>query len=268
MAASYGVVALACALPFLATSSAAQMNATDELLQAVRARDVAAVRALLDAQPELASSRIGGEVPILLAAVFAKGPGAPFLRPEDNELVAAFLDKNPELGIHEAAVLGHLDRVRELVAADPTLVNEAAPSEWTPLHFAAFSGNVDCVRFLLDQGADPHRRAMVSSKITPLAAAMFTRRFETTQMLLDRGADPLVRVRGGFSAMHEAALLNETRLVQLLFDRGAELDSRTDQGETPLDIAISKDHTEVTALLRELGARTAEEIEAAKESER
>jgi ankyrin repeat protein len=107
---------------------------------------------------------------------------------------------------------------------------------------------------------------MVSSKITPLAAAMFTKRFEIAEILLDHGADPLVRVRGGFSAMHEAALLNDVRLVQLLYDHGAELDSRTDQGDTPLDIAISKNRADSTALLRELGARTAEEIEAAKEA--
>lgn len=246
------------------TTGIAQTPTTDELLQAIQERDVAEVASLLDEQPELASSRIQGIVPVLLAAVFAKAPGAPFERPEANELVAVFLSKNPDLGIHEAAVLGRFDRLSELVAADASLVQEAAASGWTPLHFAAFSGNLDCVRLLLENGADVHRRATRSSKITPLVSAMFTRRFEVVEYLLEHGADALVRVHGGFSAMHEAALVNDPRLVQLLYDRGAELDSRTDEGETPLDTAGRGGGTEAAALLRILGARRAEEIDAEK----
>jgi len=242
------------------TVASAQSGATDELARAVSAQDIAKVDAILTERPELASASIGG-VSILLSAVFAKGPGAPFIRPEENDLVAAFLTRNPELGVHEAAVLGRLNRLRELVREDPSRVHQVAPSDWTPVHFAAFSGNVACVRLLIEMGADIHRRAMRSSKITPLQSAMFTRRFEVVQLLLEHGADPLVRARGGFSAMHEAALLNDTRLVQLLFDHGAELNSRTDMGKTPLDTAHRKNSETAAALLHDLGGRTAREID-------
>lgn len=149
-----GCAIMACTTP----ATSAQVEPTDELLQAVSARDASKVNAILSERPELARASIDG-VSILLPAVFAKAPGAAFLRPEDNELVAAFLARKPELGLHEAAVLGRLNRLRELVQEDPSRVHEPAPSDWTPLHFAAFSGNVECVRLLLEMGADIHRRA-------------------------------------------------------------------------------------------------------------
>ena len=53
--------------------------------------------------------------------------------------------------IHAAARLGKIDRVRELLAADPQLVHARGGDGQLPLHFAA---TVEIAALLLDHGAD------------------------------------------------------------------------------------------------------------------
>lgn len=248
---------LALALTILAGHGVDRARADDdettaEFLMAVWTRDLDRVEAFLQDDPSLADAESESGTALQLA-VFAK-PGAEFIRPEENPLVAAITARGPKLNVFEAALLGDADLLRNLVEADPALAHTPFRSGWTPLHCAAFSGSVECVRYLLDRGASVHVRAMPSSKITPLQSGLFTRRHDVTRLLLERGADVLVRAKRGFTPLHEAALLGDTDLIRLLVDHGAELDSRTDEGKTALAIALERDRGDAAELLRRLGA--------------
>src|ERR1700722_14663423 len=59
------------------------------------------------------------------------------------------------IDIHAAARLGKIDRVRELLAADPQLVHARGGDGQLPLHFAA---TVEIAALLLDHGADINAR--------------------------------------------------------------------------------------------------------------
>lgn len=66
--------------------------------------------------------------------------------------MAPFLiERGAVVDAHAAARHGMLDRLRERVAADPTVVHARGGDGQTPLHFAA---NVEVAAFLLDHGAD------------------------------------------------------------------------------------------------------------------
>jgi ankyrin repeat protein len=58
---------------------------------------------------------------------------------------------------------------------------------YTPLHWAARKGNLDVVKLLLENGANPN--AVDNSKNTPLHKAAGNGPTEVARLLLDSGAD-------------------------------------------------------------------------------
>jgi ankyrin repeat protein len=90
----------------------------------------------------------------------------------------------------------------------------------TPLHWAAFKNETDCVKLLLQYNADPDARANPS----------------------------------GWTPLHDAAYSNGHEAIRLLLDNGAHVDSRANSGATPLCFAAQEDAAEAAALLLERGA--------------
>ena len=99
--------------------------------------------------------------------------------PETSDYLVA---RGATLDIHAAARLGRLDRVRELVAADPDLVNARGGDGMTPLHFAS---TVPVCEFLLDHGAGIDITDFDHNG-TPAQTAIKDR--EKLRYLVDRGA--------------------------------------------------------------------------------
>lgn len=90
----------------------------------------------------------------------------------------------------------------------------------TPLHWAAFKNEIECVSVLLKYHADPNSRAYPS----------------------------------GWSALHDAAYSNSTESVGLLLDAGADVDIRANSGASPLCFAAQEDAEGAARLLLERGA--------------
>ena len=94
--------------------------------------------------------------------------------------------------LHHAALRGDIDEVRALLAqgADPNAFEEFGS---TPLHFAADDGHIEIVRLLLEAGADVNFH--LESKIgnTPLGEAAGHCSREMAGLLLQFGADPTIR---------------------------------------------------------------------------
>ncbi len=95
-------------------------------------------------------------------------------------------------------------RALEMLKSDPSLLDSASPNGGTPLHAAACELHEEAVAWLLDHGADPHRR--LRGKWTPIDLAAKRRswgdaghptKFKAiAALLLGRGAD-----LGPFSAV-------------------------------------------------------------------
>jgi ankyrin repeat protein len=107
----------------------------------------------------------------------------------------------------------------------------------TPLMRAAYSGDIDLVRLLVEHGADPLVRN--SDNETPLLAASGygwidgysqgrsdQERLETIKYLIELGADVNWACNDGITPLMMAANFGETEIIQYLVDAGADLAAR------------------------------------------
>ena len=98
------------------------------------------------------------------------------------ELAAYAIERGAIVDVHAAARLGLLDRLRELVEADPELVHARGGDGQTPLHFAA---TVEIAEYLLDHGAEIDTRDL-DHESTP-AQWMLDDRLDVARYLVARG---------------------------------------------------------------------------------
>ena len=162
-----------------------------------------------------------------------------------NELLASGI----ELNVYEAAGTGQTQRLRELIAADPSLVNSHAPDGFTPLGLAIFFGHSETVNALLDAGADVNLASRESMKVSPLASASAAGQLEIARVLIARGANVNARAASDFTPLHESAASGRMEFAKLLLENGADVNARTSDGKTPLDYAREHNRAEMVQLL-------------------
>lgn len=182
------------------------------LFAAIRARDVEAVRAIADRQPEtlLAFDPDNFEAPPLSLAVCQGDPvlvealldrGADPNRPScwwaggfrplhlaldrgDAAMAALLMERGAEVDAHAAAALGEVDRLAAILHATPWAVHQRAGDGQTPLHYAASPAIADC---LLQAGARIDARD-IDHFGTP-AQWSVAKRPAVAGFLVDRGAE-------------------------------------------------------------------------------
>jgi uncharacterized protein len=218
-----------------------------DFTQAIKDQDTVKVRSMLEADPSIAEGK-----PVTLALFHLVNKEA-FIQPRKNEILQLILAHHPKLDLWQTAALGTSEDLSKLLK--PELVNALNEFGWSPLHYAAFAGNVSNVKLLLDRGADMRLRAKTKFRNSPFLAAMLTGDFDTVKLLLDRGADVLERQGEGDTALHEASASGDFPLVKLLVERGSDLAARDDDGKSPLDYAVQHKHGEVVEFLHSKGVR-------------
>jgi ankyrin repeat protein len=142
----------------------------------------------------------------------------------DHERVRSLRAERLELDVFEAASLGDVERLRALLAEDPTVVGAWSVDGFTPLHYAAFFGGPGATRVLLEHGADleaPARNEEFAPEARPLHSAAAAGRRDVCELLLAAGADPNARQHGGFTPLQEATQRQDEELAALLVRYGA-----------------------------------------------
>jgi uncharacterized protein YndB with AHSA1/START domain len=129
-----------------------------------------------------------------------------------------------ELDVFDAAALGRVERLRELLDRDPELVETLSDDGFTPLHFACFSGSGEAVRLLVERKAPLERLAEASfARVRPLGTAIFAGQPEAARILLEAGADPNGRDAGENHPLQAAEAKGHEELARLLREHGATL---------------------------------------------
>jgi uncharacterized protein len=140
-------------------------------------------------------------------------------RGDDDD--ARRLAKSADLDVFEAASLGKIERLRELLGADPALAQARSDDDFTALHYAAFFDGPDAARMLVEHGADVDAFAANELGVHPLNSAAAAGRREVAAILLEHGADPNAPTRGGFSPLDAALENGDQELASLLRTHGA-----------------------------------------------
>lgn len=106
----------------------------------------------------------------------------------------------------------------------------------TPLSFHAARGNTECLRLLLEHGAQVDNGK--ENGWTPLLAAVRHSQQDCAVLLIEAGADLNAQPKdGGKGPMHWAAYWGRGNLVRLLLDKGADPALTDNHMNTPADIA-------------------------------
>jgi uncharacterized protein len=191
-----------------------------DLFCACAAGDVEAVERLVDGNPALVRAHYEYRTPLYFAvrenrmavATLLLDRGAnPFYNGEDL-IEMARLRRLPDM---EALIEGHRRK--------SSLVNRAGEDGLAKaLADAAGRGQLEAVRSLLEQGADPnapeegnapHGRA--------LYAAVYNRHFDAARLLLEHGASPNQEVESSADAPSIAIMNSDSRMIELLASYGA-----------------------------------------------
>jgi ankyrin repeat protein len=150
-------------------------------------------------------------------------------------MVAASCNAEPTLPLAAAAARNAADLVRTLLKSHDPDQREAGGL--TPLMWAARAGAVDAMKILLDSGADPDARDLVTAW-TPLLHAIHKRQVAAVRLLLERGVNPN-RAARLLTPLAMAAADRDPTIVELLLAHGADVNARGLGGSTALSVAVA-----------------------------
>ena len=190
--------------------------------------------------------------------------------------------------IHKAAREGNVERVRELLDADPSLVNHDDQHEWRPIFHAGLWKHYEVVELLIDRGADlsahdgyamhyagevPENKGVVEllvryggldahaeprSEISrQFIYAVFLANEGRVEVLLTSHPDLVQELYArGDTALHHACRNGDLAVVRILVKGGADVNRMNEGGHFPLYCAAGHGHAETVRYLLQQGADT------------
>ena len=219
-------------------------DSLNKCFELLRAGDVEALRQLLVQDPAYAEARDSKGVSLLMQCLYHG-------HRDLVELIAS--KKKKMLDIFEAAALGRLDRLKEIIhdggVRDPSLVNSHSTDGFTALHLACFFAQPEAARLLIEAGAAVDAVAANPTRVMPLHSAASARNLEAARFLLEHGAPVNARQQAGWVPIHAAAQNGDRPMVELLLKHHADPKLTNDDGKTAAMVAREKGHEQIAALL-------------------
>ncbi|GMF46876.1 unnamed protein product [Phytophthora fragariaefolia] len=154
--------------------------------------------------------------------------------------------------LHYACDNGNLEACKFLLMCEgmaAAFLNEINAFGHTPLFYAASSGKLSLVKWLISNGADIDTDYSDRSDIaprdgdlgifTPLQIACFKGHEGVANFLVECNAELSGTRRNGKTPLHFASAENHPAIVKLLIEAGADVHACDGEGKTPVDVANS-----------------------------
>jgi cytohesin len=162
-----------------------------------------------------------------------------------------------DVALFAAAEKGDLASARALVKQGADVHARGTMVGGTMYYTVLFSAvaHPEFVRYLLDQGLDPHQ--VTEYGFTALHAAARDGAPESIKLLAERGLDPNARAKGGQIPLNEALNNGSDRpaCVAMLLQVGADPNGQKAADESPLQRARRRNFTRSMALLEAAGGK-------------
>jgi uncharacterized protein len=130
-----------------------------------------------------------------------------------------------------------------------TALNNHDPELYEEFSIAIAQGDVEKVRECIARGVNIHLSHIDDH--TPLGAAAFEGDLEIVKILLDSGADVNARqLSDGFTALMDAVAGGHLEIVRTLVEAGARVNLQSYQGDTAEGIAESNSYEEILEYLQ------------------
>ena len=183
------------------------------------------VQLLLDEGIEVNSDNNDGATALDIALVFQKPAVADLLKKNGGKQKLGQGVGAPTIDIWKASAEGHLDVVKQHVAAGanidtPFVVPEIPGSGGSPLHLAAIFNQPEIAAYLIKEGANLENRAQDEHGGTPLHWAAFAGNVEVIKMLLNAGAKINATDKDGATAIDAAVISQKIEAGGLLKQNG------------------------------------------------
>lgn len=203
-------VAAACvALGLIGVSLEAVAAPLDTMVKAVKFNDVSGVRKMLSKGVDPNAVDDQG-IPLLVIAAREKSNDVALILMDDKRIDLQKQDKSGENAMMLAAIEQDAPMVQALIAKGA----EVNKKGWTPLHYAASSGDDEIVKMLLDASA--YIDAGSPNGTTPMMMAARAGHVSTIDLLVSQGADPTVKNQLGMTAQDFAKRYSEKDAITAL----------------------------------------------------
>jgi len=185
-------------------------------------------------------SRSGANIPLYYAALCGFANLVEQLMAEHPQHVNAIggYYRTPAV----AALAGRHFQLAQALHRNKSSVEPGNFNRTTPLHSAAYYGDLEMVRVLLEYGVDVNTRNR--GGFTPLNYASrggHRNDARVARLLIAHGADPNIPEQNGCTPLHRASMNGRIEIVRLLIEYGTNVEVKDDKGRTPLDVAWSDD---------------------------
>jgi hypothetical protein len=168
------------------------------------------------------------------------------------EKLAELEKLNSQSPLLEAARFGDVEQVKLLLSKGAD-VNAKDRRGLTPLHLACFSHRGRAVaELLIAQGANINAKP---DGRTPLHVAAWSGNVPVAELLIAKGADIDAKANNGWTPLHGACFRGRKVVVELLIAKGTDLNVKDNRGQTGLSLAKQQGHEEIVELLRNHGAK-------------
>lgn len=183
------------------------------------------------------------------------------------------------MDVFDAVIMGNVESAAKFIDENPTLLNSGNPAGFTPLHFAAMTGNKPMLDMLLKKGADVysltkngqsplHRAsnaevaqvlidagAKVVSDSPDFSPILFPLKpVDVMELLILKGADVNMKDPSGMNFLITVALNADASVLEYLISKGANPDEKLVMGGTALHWVLFDGKEEIAATLLEAGS--------------
>lgn len=205
------------------------MSASEKIFAAVTADDRGGFQALIAKDPSLVQVRNEQGLSLLMWMLYQQ-------RANWLDEIRPLLG---ELDFFEAAAIGDVVRIKNLLDEQPDPVNTVAPDGFQALGLASFFAQPAVVAVLIAAGADVNYQAP-GNRLAALHGAVAGKCAASARHLLAAGANIDAQQQGGYTALMAAAANGLIEILKLLLEHDADPAITDDQGNTARDQALQK----------------------------